>query len=159
MLKDEIMNYPSTNDARRKTTMKRIKGSDTSIEVSLRKALWRTGIRYRKNYPRLPGAPDIVITKYKIAIFCDGEFWHGKDWEKKKHRIKSNRDYWIQKIERNIARDIENNRRLFNNGWTVIRFWGNEIKSDIEGCLKDIRDAMFQSELDKFCQNADEYRD
>jgi DNA mismatch endonuclease (patch repair protein) len=78
--------------------MSRIRSNDTSIEVSLRRALWRAGIRFRKNYKMLPGAPDIVLTKYRIAIFCDGEFWHGKDWNKKKNWIKSNRDYWIRKI-------------------------------------------------------------
>ena len=132
----------------RSYNMKRIRGRDTSIEVMLRKALWRSGVRYRKNYTRLPGKPDIVISKYRIAVFCDGEFWHGKDWENKKKRIKSNKDYWINKIERNIARDNEINQKLNALGWTVIRFWGNDIKNDIDGCVDDIKDAIFYFALD-----------
>jgi len=128
--------------------MSRIKSKDTSIEVSLRKALWSAGIRYRKNYTKLPGTPDIAITKYKIAVFCDGEFWHGKDWESKKGKIQSNRDYWIKKIERNIDRDIEINRVICGNGWAVIRFWGNEIRDNLTGCVKEIQDIIFQSKLD-----------
>ena len=107
---------PPTDDANRRYIMSRIRNKDTSIEVSLRKALWGAGIRYRKNYREIPGAPDIAITKYQIAIFCDGEFWHGKDWETKKARIKSNRDYWIEKIERNINRDSETDRTLYGMG-------------------------------------------
>lgn len=87
--------------------MSRIKGKDTSIEVTLRKALWNKGYRYRKNVKNLPGRPDIAITKYKIAIFCDSEFFHGKDWEVLKPRLENgkNADYWIPKIERNMERD------------------------------------------------------
>ena len=102
------MTYLPTNDIKRRLTMSRIKSKNTSIEVTLRKALWRAGIRYRKNYQKLPGSPDIAITKYQIAIFCDGEFWHGKDWSKKKLNIKSNREYWVKKIERNRSRDRQN---------------------------------------------------
>jgi len=140
--------YPTTDDCKRKLTMSRVKSNDTSIEVSLRRALWRSGIRYRKNCAKLPGLPDIVITKHRIAIFCDGEFWHGKDWERKKHRIKSNRDYWISKIERNIERDNEVNRRLSTTGWTVLRFWGNEIHNDIEGCVEDVIETIFRCQVD-----------
>jgi len=130
--------------------MSRIKNKDTSIEVSLRKALWHSGIRYRKNYNRLPGAPDIAITKYKIAIFCDGEFWHGKDWEAKKPKIKSNREYWISKIERNMARDTEADRLLQGMGWTVVRFWGVEIKNDLLGCVKEIENTILQSKIEVY---------
>lgn len=82
--------------------MSKIHSSDTSIEIRLRKALWHRGYRYRKNYKLLPGSPDIVLTKYKIAIFCDSEFFHGKDWEILKLRLEKgkNPDYWIKKIER-----------------------------------------------------------
>ena len=142
--------------------MSRIRSNDTSIEVSLRKALWRAGIRYRKNYSMLPGSPDIAITKHKIAVFCDGEFWHGKDWERKKQKMQSNRDYWIWKIERNIERDIEINKKLDNNGWTVIRFWGGEISNDTERCVEEIKDTIFRCKLDALCDNHDictDYRD
>ena len=128
--------------------MSRIKSKNTSIEVSLCKALWHSGIRYRKNYNKLPGTPDIAITKYRIAIFCDGEFWHGKDWESKKHKIHNNRDYWIAKIERNISRDYETSRLLYGMGWTVIRFWGEEIRNDLSGCIEEIKDIIFQMKID-----------
>jgi DNA mismatch endonuclease (patch repair protein) len=124
--------------------MSRIKSSDTSIEMLLRKALWREGIRYRKNVKTLPGKPDIAITKYKIAIFCDGELWHGKRWETKKDAIKTNRDYWIPKIERNIARDNNVEKSLENMGWSVLRFWGEDIKKDAIGCVNAVKEAIFE---------------
>ncbi|MDR1180239.1 MAG: very short patch repair endonuclease [Spirochaetales bacterium] len=130
----------------RHKNMSHIRSNNTSIEILLRKALWREGIRYRKNYNKLPGKPDIAITKYKIAIFCDGELWHGKDWKNKKKRIKTNRDYWIQKIERNIARDTENEKKLEGMCWTVIRFWGNEIKKNLTGCVDEIKEAIYEIE-------------
>jgi len=85
----------------RSDTMRRIRSRDTGIEVRLRKALWHRGVRYRKNYKALPGTPDIAITKHRLAVFCDGEFWHGKDWGERKALLKGNRDYWVEKIERN----------------------------------------------------------
>jgi DNA mismatch endonuclease (patch repair protein) len=127
--------------------MSRIKSKDTSIEVSLRKALWNAGIRYRKNYRQLPGSPDIAITKHRIAVFCDGEFWHGKDWDIKKPRMKSNRDYWVQKIERNIDRDRKTDRDLFIMDWVVIRFWGSDIQNNLSGCISEIIYAILQNEL------------
>jgi len=138
---------PTTTDDKRRHTMSRIRSKDTSIEISLRKALWHAGIRYRKNYTKIPGTPDIAITKYQIAVFCDGEFWHGKGWESKKERIHSNREYWIEKIERNIERDNEVNRKICGNGWTVMRFWGNEIRDNLMGCVEEIQDVIFQYKL------------
>ena len=110
--------------------MSKIHSKDTSIELQLRKALWHKGYRYRKNYKALPGSPDIVLTKYKIAIFCDSEFFHGKDWEYLKLRLEKghNPDYWIKKIERNRNRDWENDKKLLFLGYTVIHFWGQDIK-------------------------------
>ena len=131
-----------TPEQRRKC-MSRISSKNTSIEVILRKTLWHEGIHYRKNYSKLPGKPDIAITKYKIAIFCDGELWHGKDWKNKKKKIKTNQDYWIQKIERNMVRDIENEMKLEHMGWAVIRFWGNEIKNNLMGCVNEIKETIF----------------
>jgi len=150
-----MQKYPVAESASRSFNMKRIRGKNTSIEEKLRKALWHAGIRYRKNYSKLPGKPDIVILKHRIAIFCDGEFWHGKDWDKKRDRIRNNRDYWINKIERNIKRDNEINRKLCVLGWTVIRFWGSEIKNDINGCVNDIKDEIFNSSLNTH-KNRDE---
>ena len=97
-----------TKEQRHKN-MKNIKSQNTSIELLLRKALWKKGYRYRKNYKALPGKPDIALTKYKIAIFCDGEFFHGKDWEVLKPRLErgTNSEYWVKKIARNIERDNE----------------------------------------------------
>jgi DNA mismatch endonuclease (patch repair protein) len=110
----------------------------------LRKALWHEGIRYRKNLKTLPGSPDIAITKYKIAIFCDGEFWHGKNWEKKKEVFKTNRDYWVSKIDRNIMRDNANEKKLESMGWLVLRFWGNEIIKNLADCVNEIKETIFE---------------
>lgn len=133
-----------TKEQRHKN-MQNIKSSDTKIEVLLRKALWQKGYRYRKNYKDLPGKPDIVITKYKIAIFCDGEFFHGKDWEVLKPRLEksNNSEYWISKISRNQERDDEVNKKLLLLGWTVIRFWGKDIKKNTDECIRVIEEAIF----------------
>jgi len=132
-----------TPEQRRKN-MSSIKSSDTSIEILFRKALWREGIRYRKNVKKLPGCPDIAITKHKIALFCDGEFWHGKNWADKKQTIKTNRDFWIAKIERTIARDNINDRKLENMGWVVLRFWGNDIKKRLEDCVNEVKETIYE---------------
>jgi len=124
--------------------MSHIRSNNTSIEIMLRKALWYEGIRYRKNVKTLPGKPDIAITKYKIAIFCDGELWHGKNWEKRKNSIKTNRDYWLPKIERNIIRDNENEKKLENMGWVVLRFWGKEIRKNLVNCVNEIKEIIYE---------------
>ena len=132
----------------RRKNMQHIKSNDTKIEVLLRKALWQKGYRYRKNYKELPGKPDIVLTKYKIAIFCDGEFFHGKDWEVLKPRLKKNNsEFWINKISRNIERDDEINKKLLFMGWTVIRFWGNEIKKNVNECIQVIEETIFDIKI------------
>lgn len=133
-----------TNDQRHKN-MCHIRNKDTSIEVKLRKALWQKGYRYRKNYSKLPGKPDIVILKYKVAIFCDSEFFHGKDWEVLKPRLQKgdNAKYWISKIERNRERDDEINKKLLFLGWTVVRFWGRDIMKRTEECVKVVDEAVF----------------
>lgn len=114
--------------AQRTKNMKRIKSKDTQIECILRKALWAKGIRYRKNVTNLPGKLDIVLTKYRIAIFCDGEFFYGKDWDTLSDKLKhsNNSEFWISKISRNIERDEEVNKQLMFMGWTVLRFLGRE---------------------------------
>ena len=129
----------------RKKNMRHIRSKNTEIECILRKALWKKGYRYRKHYTKIPGKPDIVLTKYKIAIFCDGEFFHGKDWEVQRKRIEksNNSDYWIRKIERNINRDEDVNRRLKAMGWVVLRFWGKDIKKNTESCINAIEEAVF----------------
>lgn len=137
-----------TKEQRRKN-MRNIKATDTKIEIILRKALWKKGYRYRKNYNKLPGTPDIVLPKYKIAIFCDGEFFHGKNWNilKKKLENSNNSEFWINKIERNRKRDDEINKRLFFEGWTVIRFWGEEIKRHTEECVKVVEETIFDQNI------------
>ena len=135
-----------TPEQRRKN-MRHIRSKDTSIEMVLRKALWHKGLRYRKNYKKLPGSPDIAITKQKIAIFCDSEFFHGKDWEEKKAKLQNseNPEYWIAKIERNMERDHENDQKLQLLGWTVIHFWGGEIKKNLDECVRVVEEAVFDS--------------
>ena len=130
-----------TPEQRRKY-MRAIRSKDTTIELALRKALWQRGIRYRKNYKGLIGKPDIVITKYRIAVFCDSDFWHGYDWENRKSRIKSNQDYWIPKIERNMKRDREVTATLVEQGWIVLRFWEHTIRKELEECVEDIQEAV-----------------
>ena len=110
----------------RHRNMSNIKSKDTSIELKLRKALWKKGYRYRKNYNKLPGKPDIALTRYRIVIFCDSEFFHGKDWEKLKLQLEKgkNSEFWINKISKNIERDEKIEKELNFMGWTVLRFWG-----------------------------------
>ena len=129
--------------------MQHIRSNNTKIEEILRKALWNKGYRYRKNFTDLPGKPDIVITKYKIAIFCDGEFFHGKDWEVLKQRLENsnNSEYWINKISKNMHHDDQVNKELMFMGWTVIRFWGNDIKKNTDECIKVIDEVVFNIKL------------
>lgn len=134
----------------RRRVMSHIKGKDTSIEIILRKALWRKGYRYRKNYKALPGCPDIVITKYRIAIFCDSEFFHGYNWEVKKQKLGNNREYWINKIEKNISRDQKNDHRLIALEWIPIHFWGQEIKKNLDGCIGAIEDLILEIKIQKY---------
>lgn len=122
----------------RSKIMGKIKGKNTKPEMAFRKALWATGYRYRVDYKKLIGKPDIVLKKYKTVIFIDGEFWHGHNWEVRKHKIKTNRKFWIPKIERNIQRDKEVNAELNRLEYTVFRFWETEIKKDLERCLKEV---------------------
>lgn len=144
-----------TPEQRRKN-MQRIRSKDTSIEVILRKALWHKGFRYRKNYKKLPGSPDIVLTKYKVAIFCDSEFFHGKEWEVKKPKLEksNNPDFWISKIEKNMQRDIENDQRLLFLGWTVIHFWGQEIIKNTDECVKVIEEAILDNTIQSVCSES-----
>lgn len=124
--------------------MRAVKNKDSAIEVLLRRELWRRGLRYRKNVAGLTGKPDIVFMGKKIAVFCDGDFWHGYDWENRKQDIKSRKEFWIPKIERNMQRDIEVNEALERDGWLVLRFWGNEIKANCSACA-DIIEMILRS--------------
>ena len=122
--------------------MQQVKNKDSKIEIALRKELWARGLRYRKNAKNVFGKPDIVFIGKKVAVFCDSEFWHGYNWEVRKNDIKSNREFWIPKIERNIERDKEVTEKLESEGWTVIRFWGNEIKKNTAQCADIIEKAV-----------------
>lgn len=139
-----------TKEQRHKN-MQNIKSKDTKIEVQLRKALWAKGYRYRKNDKKLPGKPDIVLGKYKIVIFCDSEFFHGKDWEILKPRLEkgTNPEYWVKKIENNRRRDDEINKELTFEGWTVIRFWGKDIKNKLDECIKVIEDIIWEQKMEE----------
>jgi DNA mismatch endonuclease Vsr len=114
------------------------KSRGTRPELLFGKLLWNAGVRYRKNDQGVKGTPDFSVRKYRAAIFCDGEFWHGRDWETRKKDIKSNRDYWYPKIDRNIKRDKEINSELEKGGWKVFRFWESELKNDAERCLNEV---------------------
>ncbi len=124
--------------ADRSKRMANIKGKNTKAEVLLRKALWANGIRFRIHVKNMPGKPDLVINKFRLAIFVDGSFWHGFQWQKKKLTIKSNAKFWIPKIERNMQRDRINQKSLEEAGYTVMRFWDHDIKTDLKRCLNQI---------------------
>ena len=126
----------------RHKNMQAVKNKDSKIELILRNALWKEGLRYRKNVKSVYGHPDIAFIGKKVAVFCDSEFWHGYDWERRKNDIKSNRDFWIAKIERNMARDEEVNEYLTTNGWLVLRFWGKEIEKNCDECVSRIVSAL-----------------
>jgi DNA mismatch endonuclease (patch repair protein) len=122
---------------KRSKIMSKIRGKNTKPELLFRRSLWKKGVRYRIK-SNLPGRPDVSIKKYKLAIFIDGEFWHGYNWNKRKQTIKTNRGFWIPKIERNIQRDKEVNKKLNDLGFTVFRFWSKEIKTDLDKCINDV---------------------
>jgi DNA mismatch endonuclease, patch repair protein len=117
---------------------------DTSPEMVLRRALWRAGIRYRLHTKAIAGRPDIVIAKHRIAIFCDGDFWHGRGWEARRARLQrgANADYWVRKISANIERDRNTDATLRAAGWVVLRFWESEIKEDPQRIVEAVADAI-----------------
>ena len=129
--------FKNVSDIRSKT-MGAIKGNNTSIEIKLRKELFNKGLRYRINYKKLPGSPDIVFVRQRLAIFCDSDFWHGKTLNTKRTTIKNNRDYWINKIETNMKRDRKNNKDLKKMGWKVLRFWESSINKNVDKIIKKI---------------------
>ena len=130
-----------TPEQKRKN-MQAVKNKDSQIELLLRQELWSRGLRYRKNVNRIYGKPDIVFIGKKVAVFCDSEFWHGYNWEERKKDFKSHQEFWIPKIERNMERDAEVTAKLESEGWTVLRFWGNEIKKNTAQCADIIEKAV-----------------
>jgi len=132
---------------KRSAIMRAIKSKDTKEEVLLAKALWKRGHRYRKHDKSIFGTPDLSFKKYKIAVFVDGEFFHGKNWETVKSRLDSNKEYWITKIEKNRKRDVEVNEYLTSKGWTVLRFWSNDVKRK---CYTTVR--TIEKEIENACK-------
>lgn len=126
----------------RKKNMRAVKSKGSKIERLLAKELWSNGLRYRKNDRTIFGKPDFVFKSLKIAVFCDSEFWHGKDWEERKNDFKTNQKFWIPKIERNIQRDKEVTEELLKNGWEVIRFWGKDIEINPHLCMLKVKDLV-----------------
>ena len=136
------MVYKFKTSKKRSSIMQKIKSNKTAPEILLQKALRKEGVKFKRNYTKLYGAPDIVLAEKKIAIFVDGEFWHGYQWKKKKKKIKANRLYWIPKIERTILRDRQNNQNLKKDGWKVVRFWQKQIEEDLPTCLSKVKDII-----------------
>lgn len=127
--------------------MSQVRSSGTIIERTLGKALWADGIRYRKQYRKSPGRPDFVLVSQKIAIFCDSSFWHGRGFPEAGGQFKSNRDFWLAKIQRNITRDEQVNLMLRELRWVVLRFWDDVIMDDTESCVRVVRRAMDKRRL------------
>lgn len=127
---------PTTPEISRRMSQVHLKRG--KAETVLAKKLWHLGYRYRLNYKKLPGSPDIALLKNKVAIFVDGEFWHGQNWAERKIKLKSNKDYWIEKIEENMARDKRNNSSLGDLGWNVIRFWEKDALKSPDACIQKI---------------------
>ncbi len=119
--------------------MSAIKAKDTRPELALRKELWRRKLRYRKNYKKLPGKPDIVFPRVRLVVFCDGDFWHGHNWAIRGYgslesELRRYSKTWADKISRNIQRDERINKELESLGWRVLRIWESDIKADVKRC-------------------------
>lgn len=133
----------------RRRTMQAVKSKGSKIETALAKALWSKGFRYRKNDKTVFGKPDLTFKRYKIAVFVDSEFWHGKDWHVRRHDHKSNKEFWHKKIERNIERDKLVNENLSDDGWKILRFWGKEIQRNLQFCVEQIEKEIFEAKKGK----------
>lgn len=133
--------------------MSSIPSKNTEPELMLRKALWKDNLRYRVNYKKLPGKPDIVFTKHRVVVFCDGDFWHGHNWAIRglsslDEELAGYSDFWRTKILRNIERDAEVNQKLKEQGWTVVRLWESDIRANLENCVKIVKEALFATEVE-----------
>ena len=127
--------------------MSSIPSKDTEPEILLRKALWNENLRYRVNYKKLPGKPDIVFTRYHVAVFCDGDYWHGHNWAIRglsslEEELARYSEFWREKITRNIKRDSEINRSLTDLGWTVVRIWESDIRKNVSDCVNTVKQAL-----------------
>ncbi len=138
--------------------MSAIKSKNTRPELMLRRALWEKNLRYRIHYGKLPGKPDIVFTKQKVVVFCDGDFWHGHNWAIRNmasldEELESYSDFWKNKIRRNMERDEENNKMLKSMGWMVVRIWESDIKKNVEDCVTAIEEALFDAMMKQYEDN------
>ena len=129
--------------------MSAIRSKDTKMEIVLRKELWHRGLRYRKNYRKLPGKPDIVFLRTKIAIFIDGDFWHGHNWAIRNYgsqaeEMKRYSPFWQNKIKRNIERDLDQTISLRDDGWIVLRYWESDIKDNLLRIADEIEDLYLR---------------
>ena len=131
----------------RRRCMQGNRSSGTKPERMLARELWRRGYRYRKNVHTVPGSPDICFKSRKVAVFVDGEFWHGRNWQQERQRIKSNREFWYAKIERNMARDKRVDQRLKALGWTVLRFWETDVRKHLSLCADKVEEALRHQQL------------
>ena len=149
------MKHPKHYDTDKATSkrMSNVKLKNGTAEMILAKELWHKGFRYRLNDKRLPESPDISISRYNIAIFVDGEFWHGYDWNDKKQKLKRNREYWIEKIEENMARDTRVDKELLAMGWFPIHFWSKEVLKETDLCVQTIEELAFEIKI----QEPDEF--
>lgn len=132
--------YDSTPEIRKRMSKVRLKNG--KAETILAKMIWHKGYRYRRNYKKLPGSPDISILRFRIAVFVDGEFWHGENWKERKAKLKHNREYWIEKIEENIARDKRVDAQLKELGWIPIHFWEKQVLKNTDECLNAILELI-----------------
>ncbi len=123
------------------------RSTGTKPERMLARELWRRGYRYRKNVRSVPGTPDICFKSRKVAVFVDGDFWHGRDWERARQRIKSNREFWYAKIERNMARDLRTDQRLQARGWRVLRFWASEVMKHLSECADRVEEVLREEHI------------
>ena len=132
--------YDSTPEIRKRMSKVRLKNG--KAETILAKRLWHEGYRYRRNYKKLPGSPDIALTTYRVAVFVDGEFWHGENWEERKAKLNHNREYWIEKIEENMARDKRVDGQLQEMGWTTVHFWEKQVLKHTNECLQVVLELL-----------------
>ena len=133
-------NYDSTPEIRKRMSKVRLKNG--KAETVLAKRLWHEGYRYRRNYKKLPGSPDIALTTYRVAVFVDGEFWHGENWDERKAKLKHNREYWIEKIEENMARDKRVDSQLQEMGWATVHFWEKQVLKHTDECLQIVLELL-----------------
>ena len=131
----------------RRRCMQANRSTGTKPERMLARELWRRGYRYRKNVRSVPGTPDICFKSRKVAVFVDGDFWHGRDWERARQRIKSNREFWYAKIERNMARDLRTDQRLQARGWRVLRFWASEVMKHLSECADRVEEVLREEHI------------